>query len=169
MSIENHLIELIAELKNNTAALREILDAGSVAETPAPKAPAKKQARVKPEPAPEPEPTPEPEPELTPTKVPGDDRPQATEFNDPLDPGGTTVVVKGDPEPDKVDAESVIEEITTLWKQKLTAADADEKVRLKDAFPTLRSKWGLKDGDKLISLKDKPENLVGLLEDIKKI
>lgn len=177
MSIENQLSELIAELKNNTAALREILDAGSVsvpaAETPAAKAPAKKQAKVKlePEVTAEPEPAaeePAPEPELTPTKVLGDDRPQATEFNDPLDPGGTVVVVQGDPEPEKIDVDAVISQITETWKQKLTAADADEKVRLKELFPTLRTKWGLNDGDKLITLKDTPEKLVGLLDDVKK-
>lgn len=168
--LETLLSELIAELKNNTAALREVIDAGAVpsnvvAITETPKPVAKKQAKVKtPEPVTEPEPEPVTEPEPTPvtetpTKVPATG-PAPTEFSDPLDKS-TVVVVQGDPE---VDVSALITQITETFS---AALKTDRRQAAKDAFPILRAKWGMQPDDKLIALASTPEKLIGLLEDIK--
>lgn len=176
MQIEQLLSDLKTSLDANTAALREVLAAGLPSNvtpiTEAPK-PAKKQAKSAPAPTPAVEPEPEtpaavePEPETPvvekPTKV-AVDTPKEEEFSDPLDKD-TTVVVKGSaPAPT---ADEIIVQITDTWKSMLTAADAERKNLLKDKFPELRAKWGLAEGAKLATLADRPENLVGLLEDIK--
>jgi len=170
MSNLNEQIDLLtAALKENTAAIREILAAGIVPANVVPitetaKAPAKGKAKA----APIPEPTPEPEAPAAeelekPTKV-AVTAPKESEFHDPLDPA-TVVVVQGS----TVDPEAVIAEITDTWKKMLTEADADRKNVLKEEFPKLRTKWGLKDGEKLITIASTPENLVGLLNDIKSL
>lgn len=172
MALEDELKKLTAALEENTAALRETLAAAGCASTPdpTPKKPGKKQAKAK-EPEPEPEKAeeeaPESEPEKAEEEAPaaedtkhesGDDRPQMAEFEDPIDTPT---------QPTGPNAEAVITEITETWKAKMLAADADGKAALKEEFPKLREKWGLGPDDKLIALKDKPENLVGLLDDIK--
>lgn len=168
MSLEDELKKLTAAVEENTAVLRQTLAASGATATQAPAPePAKKKAKSK-----KADPAPEPEPEIsdetTPTKVgqakheSGDDRPEEAEFEDPLD-------TPAKPSTPSVDPEAVIGEITETWKGMLVSADADGKAKLKEAFPKLRSKWGLEPDDKLIALKDKPENLVGLLNDIKAI
>lgn len=160
MALEDELKKLTAALEENTAALRETLAAAGCASTPdpTPKKPGKKQAKAK-EPEPEPEKAEEEAPAAEDTKhESGDDRPQMAEFEDPIDTPT---------QPTGPNAEAVITEITETWKAKMLAADADGKAALKEEFPKLREKWGLKPDDKLIALKDKPENLVGLLDDIK--
>lgn len=177
--IEDLIAANTAALEANTAVLREILAAGGcaaptnvvpLAETPKP---AKKAAKAEAKPVePEPETIPETEPEPTPanpvddvlpmTKVTvagatvGDDRPEVEEFSDPLDT----------PKEASQTPEEIIGRITETWKAMLTKGDAERKTFLKDKFPELRKKWGLKEGDKLITLADKPQNLLGLLGDI---
>jgi hypothetical protein len=176
--IEDLIAANTAALEANTAVLREILAAGGcatptnvvpLAETPKP---AKKAAKAEAKPV-EPEPTPEPEQEeptpanpvddvLPMTKVAvagavvGDDRPEVEEFSDPLDA----------PKEASQTPEEIIGKITETWKAMLTKGDPERKIFLKDKFPELRAKWGLKEGDKLITLADKPQNLLGLLGDI---
>ena len=168
MSLETQLASLEAAVIENTAALKAVLAAGGA--SPAPEKPAAapkgKAAKAAPAPAPEPEPAPAPVEEPVterPTKVAAP-APAETEFSDPLDPD-TTVVVQGTTP--AIDPDAVIAQITDTWKAMLTAADADRKTMLKDKFPELRTKWGLAEGAKLISLAATPEKLVGLLEDIK--
>ncbi len=165
MSLETELAANTAALNANTAALNAVLAAGGTAAptnvvpiTP-PVKPATKQAKTKAEPEPEPEPAVE-----KPTKVAAP-APAEEEFSDPLDKG-TVVVVQGTPAPEKLDVDALVNDITQAWKDKLASADAERKNVLKDKFPELRSKWGLADGAKLISLAETPENLVGLLGDI---
>lgn len=178
MALEDQIAKLIVAIEANTAALqatpstlvafetgRDISSAPEVL-----KAPIKIKKGSKPEPVNEP--TPEPEPaaeqeiseETVPTKVvtaeSGDDRPQAPEFVDPLDTPPTP------PKEAQVSPEEIIGRITETWKTMLTTAEPARKTELKDAFPQLREKWGLKEGEKLATLSDKPENLLGLLRDI---
>jgi hypothetical protein len=164
MNIEELIAANTAALTENTAALKAVLAAGGaptnvvpIAETPKPKAGRPAKAA----PAPEPEEAPIPESDR-PTKVPVTET-KAEEFSDPLDPS-TTVVVPGTV---TIDPDKMISEITETWKTMLTAADADRKTLLKDKFPELRTKWGLAEGAKLSTIRDTPEKLVGLLEDIK--
>ena len=162
--IESKIDQLIASLDANTQALRDILSAGSTAPTSEPAKVAKKQAKTKLEVV-----EPEPAAEETPTKVEVAAAPVA-EGLDPLDKSTTPCDAEGEPvAPKKVDPNAVITEITETWKSMLTSADADRKVMLKDKFPELREKWGLKEGDKLVTLAPTPEKLVGLLADIKKL
>lgn len=166
--LETKIELLTAAITENTAALREILSAGAttpvVTEPVKPAAAPKGKAKAAPAPEPEPAPAPVEEPVTErPTKVAAS-APAEEEFSDPLDPD-TKVVVKGSTP--AIDPDAVIAEITETWKGMLSAADADRKTLLKDKFPELRTKWGLADGAKLISLSDRPENLVGLLGDIK--
>lgn len=170
--LEQKIELLIAAVTENTAALREILSAGSVTTEAPTKAPAPvKKAKAAPAPEPEPELVPAADPVTDnerPTKVAAP-APAEDEFSDPLDPD-TKVVVKGDPPAPKINPESVIAEITETWKAMLTAADPDRKMELKNQFPALRTKWGLADPTaKLSSLAGTPEKLVGLLNDIKSL
>lgn len=170
MQIEQQLSDLTAAITENTAVLREILAAGGVTPsnvvaipTLAEVKPAKKTAKAAPTPAPEPEPVVE-ETEV-PTKVAAP-APKETEFSDPLDKG-IEVVDPGTPEPAKIDVDATIAACVETFKAKMASADADRKTALKDAFPKLRSKWGLIGDAKLITLAPTPEKLVGLLGDIK--
>lgn len=169
--IEELIAANTAALIENTAALREVLAAGGaaptnvvpIAETPKPagkKTPAK--AEPKPEPAAE-----EPVETERPTKVEVTEK-AAEEFSDPLDKD-TTVVIKGDPAPPKIDVDATIKECVDGFKAKMVEAadDAERKAFLKDQFEALRKKWDLAPGAKLITLAPTPEKLVGLLEDIK--
>lgn len=174
-TIESLLADNTAALIANTAALKEVLSAAVMPRTAAEAAaeqakaaPAKKTAKTKAAPLTvvepdEPETPAEPEVEK-PTKVEVN-APAEEEFSDPLDPD-TKVVVKGTPAPAKIDPDAVITQITDAWKALHGAADAARKLELKEVFPTLRTKWGLKDGEKLSVLASTPEKLVGLLEDI---
>lgn len=164
---EPTLSDLIAAIKDNTAALREVLAAGIptnvvpiTTETPKPAAAPKGKAKA----APEPEAPAETE---RPTKV-AVETPAAEEFSDPLDPS-TKVVVKGDPAPEKIDVDAVIKDCVESFKAHMTAAsdDPERKAFLKDQFPLLREKYGMKPDDKLVVLSPTPEKLVGLLADIK--
>jgi len=169
MSLETLIAENTAAIITNTAALREILAAGGVTpsnvvpitETPKPAAAPKSKAKAAPTPAPEPV----VEETEVPTKVAAP-APKETEFSDPLDKD-IVVVDPGTPEPAKIDVDAVIAECVETFKAKMVAADAERKAALKDAFPKLRSKWGLVGDAKLITLAPTPEKLVGLLEDIK--
>ena len=185
MSLETQIDVLVTAITENTAALNAILAAGatpsnvvSITETPkqdkAPKltkaeqkqldeASARAQAKADAEKAaPKTEPVEETE---VPTKVAAP-APKETEFSDPLDKD-IVVVDPGTPEPAKIDVDAVIAECVETFKAKMVAADAERKAALKDAFPKLRSKWGLVGDAKLITLAPTPEKLVGLLEDIK--
>lgn len=177
--IEDQIAKLTEAIEANTAVLREILAAGGCSTStnviplaeaaPKPQGKKSKAAPVEPEPTPGPEPTPaaaeqEISEETVPTKVvtteSGDDRPQVDEFVDPLD------TPPAPPKEAQVSPEEIISRITETWKTMLTGADPATKIELKDAFPQLREKWGLKEGEKLATLSDKPENLLGLLRDI---
>lgn len=169
--LETEISLLRAAITENTAALREILSAGSttppnvvpISETP--KAAKTTKAKPAPEPA-TPAPTEEPE---TPTKVAVAAAP-AAEGLDPLDNSVTPCDAEGEPvAPPKLDAPALKNEIIETWKNMLTSADAERKVMLKDKFPELRAKWGLKPDDKLDALLGQPENLAGLLADIKSL
>ena len=173
MQIEQLIAANTAALEANTEALNKVLAAsGTVptnvvpitATTEAPKKPATKQAKQAPAAAP----TPEPEPAVTetPTKV-AVAASESDEFSDPLDPETTVVPGTGTPEPMKIDTDAVIAQCVETFKGKMLAADAPTKAKLKDVdFPALRAKYGLADGDKLITLAPTPEKLVALLADI---
>jgi hypothetical protein len=159
--LETKIEALTAAIEANTAALQAVLAAGAAPSNVVPiETPKAAKGKAKAAPAPEPEDAPVAA-EDRPTKVAVTET-KAEEFSDPLDPD-TTVVVPGT----KIDADETISLITDTWKSMLTAADADRKTMLKDAYPGLRSKWGLAEGAKLSTLAGTPEKLVGLLEDIK--
>lgn len=181
MALEDQIAKLIVAIEANTAALQATpstlvsFETGrDISSTPeAQKAPIKIKKGSKPEPVNEPAPETETAPaaaepeiseETVPTKVvtaeSGDDRPQVDEFVDPLDTPPTP------PKEAQVSPEEIIGRITETWKTMLTTAEPARKTELKDAFPQLREKWGLKEGEKLATLSDKPENLLGLLRDI---
>ena len=163
--LETKIEALTAAIEANTAALQAVLAAGAAPSNVVPiETPKPAKGKAKAAPAPEPEDAPIAA-EDKPTKV-SVAAPAEEEFSDPLDPE-TKVVIKGDPPAPKIDAEKTIAEITETWKTMLTAADAERKTMLKDAFPGLRQKWGLAEGAKLSTLTPTPEKLVGLLEDIK--
>lgn len=169
--IEDQLKQLTEAIVSLEASIREVLTAGAVTPTnvtpitgtPKPAAAPKGKAKAAAPAVVVTEPETPVEAEERPTKV-AVETPKETEFSDPLD-NKTVVVVQGSapaPTPDEI-----IVQITDTWKSLLTAADADRKNMLKDKFPELRAKWGLAEGAKLATLSDRPENLTGLLEDIK--
>lgn len=169
MQIEQLIAANTAAIEANTEALKAVLAAGGITapsnvvpiifETLKPAAKATGKA-AKPTSAPEPEPVVE-----RPTKV---SAPAESTAPDPLDPE-TKVVVQGTETPkSEIDVDATIQEIVDTFKAKMTAANDDpaRKAEIKDAFPKLRSKWGLVADAKLITLAPTPEKLVGLLGDI---
>lgn len=168
MQIEQLIAANTAAIEANTEALKAVFTAGGITapsnivpittETPKPAAKAAGKAK------PAPETTPEPAMER-PTKVAA---PAESTAPDPLDPK-TVVVVQGtEPEKPVIDVDATIQQIVDTFKAKMTAANDDpaRKAEIKDAFPKLRSKWGLVADAKLITLAPTPEKLVGLLGDI---
>lgn len=166
MQIEDIIAANTAALIENTKALREVLAAGIPTNVvPITEAPKEKPAKSKAKAAAVVVTEPEPEIEK-PTKV-AVEATKEEEFSDPLDKT-IEVVSKGSPAPEKpeIDVDSVIAKCIDVFKTKMTEAEGERKNQLKDEFPKLRAKWGLAEGAKLITLADRPENLVGLLKDI---
>lgn len=170
--IETLITELTAALKENTAALRDVLAASSadvkvvhtITPAPAPE-PAKKGKAAKaapapveqaaPAPAPEETPaeatTPEPEPDLTPTKVPTapakDDTPHVP-----------APVAPGQPEAgEHVDVDEVLAQITSTLKKKMVDGDAKA---VQDAFVVIRKGYNV---ERINELRSQPAKLLEVL------
>lgn len=159
-NIQDQLDSLVKAITENTSALREVFAVAALANvvsiTETPKL--AKLAKSKPVVIPEPEPVAETPTEVDVTVTASD------EFNDPLDP--ETKVVPGTGTP-AIDANAVIADCIEIFKTKMAGADDAKKAELKEQFPTLRAKYGLKPDDKLAVLIPTPEKLVELLREIK--
>ena len=192
--IEEKLAALTAAIEANTAALREILDAGATPDsgrhfavfeqgatlTTLKGEPKPAKARRKTTPITE---TEEGEEPVVETPVPEPVLSEAAEklIKDASDKiiaakvaavnaAAEKIVAEQTPsteESSAVDPEALIASIIETFKAKMTGApDAERKGLLKTQLPVLRAKWGLGPDDKLAVLTPTPEKLVGLLADI---